>query len=121
MAGAMAVKRSRYIAAAFPNSGGLTFGGTFQDPTRVPAVLTMHGGSGDTVIINFQTTSQNLLNLITPEAFGVDCNHNSGHCGAPAALTQAAWEFAKAHPFGTDPSPYVGGLPGTFPTYCTIW
>ncbi len=123
MAAAMAVKRSTYIAAAASDSGGLTntFGLALQDPTRVPAVMTMQGGPGDTVGVNFQTTSHTLLDFIKPLGFGVDCNHASGHCGAPAALRQSAWEFMKAHPFGTRPSPYAGGLPASFPSYCAIW
>jgi hypothetical protein len=51
----------------------------------------------------------------------VNCNHGGGHCGAPAALYTAAWEFMKAHPFGVKPLPYAAGLPATFPTYCKIY
>jgi hypothetical protein len=124
MASAMSVKRSRYVAAVAPNSGGLatTFGVTLQDAARVPAVLNMHGGDGDTVGINFGQTSARFADFIEPKGgFVVDCNHNSGHCGAPSDLTARAWDFMKAHPFGTRPSPYAGGLPGNFPTYCRIW
>jgi predicted esterase len=124
MAGAMALKRSNYVAAAYPDSGGLTstLGRSLQDPSRVPAVFTMHGGSGDNVVINFGTTSANLCNFIEPKGgFAVDCNHSSGHCGAPTALKEKGWEFMKAHPFGTAPSPYTGGLPAGYPTYCKIW
>jgi dienelactone hydrolase len=124
MAGAMAVKRSTYVAAAAPSSGGLTstFGVSLQDPTRVPAVMNMHGGAGDNVIINFETTSANLAEVISPAGgFVVDCNHQSGHCGPPDALYESAWQFMLAHPFGTVPSPYAAGLPASFPAYCQIW
>jgi poly(3-hydroxybutyrate) depolymerase len=123
MAGAMAVKRSRYVAAAAPNSGGITstFGLSFQDASRIPAVMTMHGGSSDTVIINFQTTSHRLCDFVKPAGgFAVDCNHGGSHCGASTTLHERAWEFMKAHPFGTKPSPYAGGMPAAFPNYCLI-
>ena len=124
MAAAMAIKRSNYVAAAAPNSGGLvtTLGVSLQDGDRVPAVIAMHGGRGDTVIVNFQRTSERLANFLEPAgAFVVDCNHESGHCGASDQLHERAWEFMEAHPFGTTTSPYEGGLPSAFPSYCRIW
>jgi predicted esterase len=124
MASAMAVKRSSYVAAAAPNSGGLvtTFGVALQDPTRVPAVLTMHGGADDTVTVNFGETSGRLDDFIVGAGgFAVDCDHGSGHCGAPGELQVVAWDFMNAHPFGTAPSPYAGGLAGDFPAYCAVW
>jgi poly(3-hydroxybutyrate) depolymerase len=124
MASGLALRRSGYIAAATPNSGGIVFGGAelLQDPAHVPAIMTMHGGATDTVIINFGQTSAALDDLVTGVGgFAVDCNHMSGHCTAPEAVRTAAWEFLQAHPFGTSPSPYAGGLPASFPSYCTIW
>jgi predicted esterase len=122
MAGAMVLQRSKYIAAAAPNSGGTVLTtGQLQDPQRVPAVFSMHGGTGDNVIVNFADTTHNLENILKPSgAFLVECNHNMGHCGAPASLHEQAWQFMKVHPFSTKPSPYAGGLPATFPSYCTI-
>ena len=124
MASAFALKRSSYIAAAAPNSGGIANPRelAFQDPSRVPAIMAMHGGEDDTVIVNFGETSARLLDFVTAaQGFGVECNHQSGHCGASEALYEAAWEFFEAHPFGTKPSPYADGLPGDFPAYCEIW
>jgi hypothetical protein len=87
----------------------------------VPAVFSMHGGANDTVIVNFADTTHNFQNILKPSgAFLVECMHTGGHCGAPASLHEQAWQFMKAHPFSTKPSPYAGGLPATFPTYCTI-
>ena len=122
MAGAMTLQRSKYVAAAAPNSGGtVATTGQLQDPQRVPAVFSMHGGTGDTVIVNFADTTHNFQNILKPTgAFLVECNHMMGHCGAPASLHEQAWQFMKAHPFSTKPSPYAGGLPATFSTYCTI-
>jgi poly(3-hydroxybutyrate) depolymerase len=121
MAGVMSVARSSYVAAAAPSSGGVVQTIPLEDPDRVPAVMTMHGGSGDTVIVNFGDMSHNLQNILVPAGgFVVECNHNMGHCRAPAELHQRAWDFMKAHPFGTQPSPYEAGLPGDFPSYCAI-
>src|SRR6185503_16267165 len=129
--------RSSYVAAAAPHSGGLARPRALQDPTRVPAVMVTHGGSSDTtnsttktvpgsdvreVLVDFGTTSKILLDALVPsEAFLVNCNHMNGHCGDSAALVEQSWEFMKAHPFGTKPSPYAGGLPEDFPDYCEIY
>jgi len=123
MAGCMGIQRSNYIAAVTPNSGGITVGyGMLQDPKRVPNVMTMNGGSGDNVIVNFGQTSAAYDNwMLAKGAFAINCEHSSGHCGAPAALQTSAWQFLKDHPFGTKPSPYAGGLPAGFHKTCKIW
>lgn len=121
MAGTMALERSSYVAAAAPNSGGIVIAKPLQDPARVPACMTMHGGSSDVVIVSFTDTSMNLQNALAGTgAFRVDCNTDGGHCGASVQLLERSWDFMKAHPFGTRPSPYEGGLPTNFPSYCTI-
>jgi hypothetical protein len=121
--GCMGIMRSNYIAAVAPNSGGITIGyGKLQDPMRVPNAITMNGGSGDNVIVNFGNTSEAYDNYILKYGgFAVNCIHNSGHCGAPAALYQSAWQFMKDHPFGTKPSPYAMGLPSGFHSSCKIF
>lgn len=117
----MAQMRSSYIAAAAPNSGGLTFPMGFQDKSHVPALMTMHGGPNDKVIITFSDSSKTADTAFkSGGGFVINCNHGGGHCGAPAALYTAAWEFMKAHPFGVDPEPYTD-LPASFPDYCTIF
>jgi predicted esterase len=122
MAGVMSLLRSSYVAAAAPNSGGTVVPGyMLQDAMRVPAVMTLHGGTGDNVIVNFADTSRNLINTLRPAgAFLVDCNHMAGHCRASVELHERAWDFMKAHPFGIGTSPYEGGLPANFPSYCQI-
>jgi predicted esterase len=118
-AGCMGAMRSSYIAAAAPNSGGEVTRQTIQDPTRIPAVMTMHGGSTDMVIVSFATTSATYdMQMKTAGAFVVNCDHGGGHCQAPAPLYTAAWQFMKDHPFGVAPEPYGMSLPTTFPTYC---
>jgi hypothetical protein len=124
MAGCMGIARSNYIAATAPNSGGITVGyGAIQDPTHLPAVMTMHGDSADMVIVTFSETSEAYDNyMMKAGAFAIDCDHGGGHCGAPADLQASAWQFMKDHPYGTKPSPYLAaGLPSTFPKYCKIW
>jgi predicted esterase len=123
MAGVMSLERSSYVAAAAPSSGGLATGAAFrlQDPEHVPAVMTMHGGTSDNVIVNFGETSRALADVLVPAGgFVIDCNHGSGHCGAPASLHELAWKFMQAHPFGTTPSPFESGLPAEFPALCTV-
>jgi hypothetical protein len=121
--GCMGIMRSKYIAAVAPNSGGVTIGyGKLEDPTRVPSAITMNGGAGDNVIVNFGQTSEAYDNYILHYGgFAVNCIHNMGHCGAPAALYMSAWQFLKDHPFGTKPSPYANGLPSGFDPSCKVF
>jgi predicted esterase len=121
-AGAMVYGRSSYLAGAMPNSGGVVFPGQLQDPAHVPALITTHGAMGrDVVIIDFSTTSLSQCRDVAGKGgFAVDCDHGGGHCASPAAVKAAQWEFLKAHPFGVEPQPYAGGLPASFPDYCTI-
>lgn len=119
---AMVYERSSYLAGAMPNSGGIVFPYSLEDPNQVPAVITTHGAAGqDVVVIDFSETSARFVDDITAKGgFAVNCDHGGGHCASPTAVRAAQWEFLMAHPFGIDPSPYAGGLPGTFPNYCVI-
>jgi hypothetical protein len=118
-AGCMAELRSSYIAAAVPNSGGTVFPQPFQSKAHIPAAMTMHGGAGDRVIVAFSETSATFDKTIKEAGgFVVNCNHGGGHCGAPAPLYTAGWQFMKDHPFGASPEPYQSGLPSSFPSYC---
>jgi hypothetical protein len=118
-AGCMASLRSSYVAAAVPNSGGITFRQTIQDPKHVPALMTMHGGASDWVAVSFSQTSKTLgTQFKQAGGFVVNCNHGGGHCRAPAPLYTAGWQFMKAHPYGTAPSPLAAGLTSAFPDYC---
>jgi dienelactone hydrolase len=118
-AGCMAALRSSYIAAAVPNSGGAVFPQTFQSTKHIPAAMTLHGGPGDRVVVSFSETSATFDESIKKAGgFVVNCDHGGGHCGAPAPLYTAAWQFMKDHPFGVSPEPYSASLPTTFPDYC---
>jgi hypothetical protein len=118
----MGALRSSYIAATVPNSGGVVTKQPIQDASRVPAVMTMHGGASDQVVVSFASTSATYdTQMKAAGSFVVNCNHGGGHCRAPAALYSAGWEFMKAHPFGVEPEPYSSGLPATFPDYCATF
>jgi poly(3-hydroxybutyrate) depolymerase len=123
-AGCMAITRSSYVAASAMNSGGEIVMQTLQDPTHVPAVMTMHGDpSTDVVVVNFADASH-MLDTQIKQAGGyeMDCNHGGGHCGAPANLYSAAIDFLLDHPFGISPEPYAGGIPSNiFPSYCQVY
>ncbi|MFC1642942.1 hypothetical protein ACFL5O_09720, partial [Myxococcota bacterium] len=115
-AGCMATLRSSYVAAAVPNSGGIVMQQKFDDTTHTPAVMTLHGGASDQVIVSFSSTSKTMdTQFKSAGGLVVNCNHGGGHCGAPADLYAAGWEFMQAHPFGVEPDPYASGLPSTFP------
>jgi predicted esterase len=123
MTGVMALTRSGYVAAAAPNSGGVpTPSWMLGDPEHVPAIFAMHGGEGDMVYVNFGDTSRSLGDQINDGGgFFVECNHMIGHCLAPPALYESAWDFMKAHPFGVTPEPYAMGIPDDYPEYCSIY
>jgi predicted esterase len=119
-AGCMGMMRSSYIAAVAPNSGGEVFNQKQQDE-HTPALMTMHGGASDMVFVQFSQTSKTADTQYKQSGgFVMNCNHGGGHCGAPAELQSAAWEFMKAHPFGVAPEPY-STVPTNFPSYCTIY
>ncbi|NMO15197.1 hypothetical protein HPC49_01330 [Pyxidicoccus fallax] len=114
----MSYRRSGYIASVATYSGGRSSTIPTQDPTNKFAAMIFHGGPSDQVIINFQTVSTNYYNdLKSKSQFAMICNHGRGH-SIPTDARAAVWQFFQAHPFGTVPSPYAGGLPSTMPSYC---
>jgi predicted esterase len=118
-AGCMATLRSSYIAAAVPNSGGITRPLGLQDPKHVPSIMTMHGGADDMVVVAFSQTSKTLDDQFKKAGgFVMNCDHGGGHCRAPAELQTAGWKFMQDHPFGVSPDPYTGGVPSSYPGYC---
>ena len=119
--GAMAAARSNYIAAAAPNSGGWTAPVKWQNGWT-PALMTIHGAPGlDVVIIDFSNSSATADKAFKARGgFVINCNHGGGHCGG-GGLAPDIWEFFKAHPYGTKPSPWEGGLPSGFSSQCKIY
>jgi hypothetical protein len=120
-AGCFATLRSSYVAASVPNSGGIVAPQAIQDPSHIPALMTMHGSQADTVIVTFSRTSATLGNQFARAGgYVLNCNHGGGHCGAPNALQQAGWKFMKDHPFGAKPYAGQTGTPQGFPSYCKV-
>jgi hypothetical protein len=123
--GAMDFQRAAYVAAVSFNSGGLYDLGLAQLQTgaaRPAPLLAMHGAAdSDVVGISFFDSGARACTQVTASGgFAVRCNHGGGHCGAPAALQEAAWQFMKDHRYGLAQRPYASGLPASFPSYCTI-
>jgi hypothetical protein len=122
-ASAMIYERSNYLAAGVSYSGGKVFPMTIQDPNnKLPFVLT-HGGTGDTILVNFKTTSEAMANELKPAGhFIVMCDHGRGHT-IPNEFSSGGWtwNFFSSHPYKVTPEPYQGGLPGGFPSYCRTW
>jgi poly(3-hydroxybutyrate) depolymerase len=118
---AMATMRSSYMAAAATNSGGWTIPLTF-DSMNTPALMTVHGAPGvDVVAIDFSQSSATAdMGFKTRGGFVVNCDTGGGHCGG-AYLAGSMWDFFKAHPYGTKPSPWAGGLPSGFAKECKIF
>jgi hypothetical protein len=120
-AGAMAAMRSNYTAAAAPNSGGWVTPVAFQN-AWTPALMTIHGAMGtDVVIVDFATTSNTADKAFKQRGgFVVNCDHGGRHCGG-RPLAPDIWEFFKAHPYGTKPSPWMSALPSGLNPACKIF
>lgn len=102
-----------YLAAAILSSGGVTPRpgvAMLQDTSRVVPTMTTHGAMGsDVVVIDFSTASMELCrDVVDADGFAMDCDHGGGR----PELRAAAFEFLKAHPFG---SPTTTKRPRGFP------
>jgi predicted esterase len=114
-------RRSAYIASIAPYSGGLFGNPPNQDPANLFPAMIFHGGESDVVVgVQFQAISETLqADLEGKGHFAFLCNHGGGH-SIPTDARASVWQFLFEHPYGTNPSPYAGGLPGGFPSYCTL-
>jgi hypothetical protein len=121
MAGALAVRRSSYIAALAPSTGGLTTDRhALEEPRHAPAAFMMHGPDNDALVLQATQAASMLHDVLAPAGgFFVQCMHEVNVCG-PSELLEDAWTFLQAHPFGVSPKPYAQGLPRDFPDYCAI-
>jgi poly(3-hydroxybutyrate) depolymerase len=119
--GCMAMVRSSYLAAVAPNSGGIVSPQMWQD-MHSPAVMTMHGGASDMVIVTFSQTSASFdMNAKMHGSFVINCDHGGGHCAASDELKTAYWLFMKDHPFGIEKSPWATAIPAGVPEYCKVY
>jgi predicted esterase len=117
----MSIRRSNYIAAAVPYSGGLIFGAMppFEDPDNKFAAMIMHGGQSDVVVVGFEQASKDYQAYLQPnDNFSFICNHGGGH-SIPDAQ-DSVMQFLMDHPYGVGPSPYTQDLPQGFPPYCAL-
>jgi hypothetical protein len=116
----MAASRSKYMAAAAPNSGGASFPPMFGND-YTPPLMTIHGAAGrDVVIIDFSQSSATADKAFKARGgFVINCDHGGGHCGG-GGLAPSIWEFFKAHPYGVDPEPWTA-LPAGFHSSCKIF
>ena len=118
----MAFRRASYLASAVSYSGGLiaTRPPTSDAPDARVAVMALHGGVDDRVVVGFQETTMNLINALRREGhFGFICDHGMRH-SIPAAARPFAWQFLQAHPYGMFPAAYARGLPSGFYAPCTL-
>ncbi|MFT3772444.1 MAG: hypothetical protein QM820_44180 [Minicystis sp.] len=115
-----AARRSGYLASIVAYSGARLGSVEEQDPdNKYPAML-FFGGPNDQVIVNFADASQSYHDALTEDGhFSFLCNHGKGHT-VPSDGRASAFQFLMDHPFGTRPEPYAGGLPASFPSYCSL-
>jgi len=98
-----------------------------QDPDNLYAAMVLHGGPQDANMFQFNVDSPKYVQMLRGEVesaisgqhFAVLCAHDDGHTVAEGARN-SAYQFLVAHPYATDVSPYDGGLPSGFPTYCAV-
>lgn len=117
----MAYARSNYIASVVPYSGGVQMVPAMQDATKKISAMMVHGKVGeDWFLIDFANTSAAMTNNIRSKGgFAVDCTHTYRH-KIPPGIGPSSFRFMKDHGYVTTPSPYVGGLPSGFPSYCRV-
>ena len=87
-----------------------------QDPSNKFAAFIEYGGPTDVVAgFSFETATRNYYDALKARGdFAVRCNNGGGHSPGPSPR-RIAWMFFQAHPWGTSPSPWAGGLPAGFP------
>ncbi len=118
---AMSFLRSAYVASVATFSGGMPPGFTpvVQRPDNKFAALIFEGGASDNVFgVDFKAASAAYKAMLTGAGhFAALCDHGKGH-KIPLDAAPSVAAFFTDHGFGVWPSPYVNGLPATFPTYC---
>jgi hypothetical protein len=117
---AFTMARSSYIASVTSFSGGAYTELPFEDSANHFAAMIIHGGDNDIFggLVNFKTLSLAWFEQLTANGnFAFLCDHGGGHT-LPNDYGASVANFFYAHPFGTEPSPYVGDLPPSFPADC---
>jgi predicted esterase len=120
---ALSFVRSAYIASVATYSGGIPpgFSPTIQDPANKFAALIFDGGASDDVFsVDFKAASEMYEAMLKATGhFAALCDHGMGH-SIPLDAAPSVAAFFTANPYGAWPSPYAGGLPSTFPSYCSL-
>jgi predicted esterase len=119
---AYTMARSHYIASVTSFSGGSYTTLPFEDPDNHFAAMIIHGGDNDIFgnLVHFDTLSVAWYNqLVANGNFAFICDHGGGH-SIPSGYGPSVANFFFMHPFGTEPSPYAGGLPSGFPPDCSL-
>ncbi|MBX7083755.1 MAG: hypothetical protein K1X88_31385 [Nannocystaceae bacterium] len=115
--------RSDYLASVATYSGGLPAGFSVPDqrPDNPFAALIFFGGSSDMYgPLDFAQASANYGAVLRDAGrFAPMCDHGGGHT-IPLDAAPSVLEFFAAQPLGTTPSPFVDGLPASFPAYCAL-
>ena len=123
----LAVWRSGYVASIVAHSVSLAGNPMEQDPDNLYAAMVLNGGPEDANMFQFNVDSPKYVDMlrgdeesaISGEHFVVSCAHEGGHVVAEDSR-DSAYEFLLAHPYSTAPSPYEGGLPDDFPSFCEV-
>jgi poly(3-hydroxybutyrate) depolymerase len=122
--------RANYVAAIETLSGGLgsLYGWSMKwsSQSNKFAALVLWGGPTDVLGINFDTASTAYTSALKGSGrFTVKCIHDKGHVMPPIPVPsdgttrfKPLWKFLLDHPYGVA-SPYAGGLPAGFPSWCT--
>ncbi len=88
------------------------------------AQLFTHGGVTDTfdlsvVTIHFDQMAENDVIYLNDRGHdAIICDHGIGHDVPEALRGTTVLEFLRDHPYNVTDSPYVEGLPESFPDYC---
>lgn len=121
----LALRRASYLASTAPMSGGFSPWNpvpTNADPSNKSAAMVIHGGTSDTwgSSLKYKELSEKFRDEIVQNGgFAFICDHGQGHT-VPMDAIDSVWRFFKDHPWNTVPSPYAGGLPAGFPSYCAV-
>lgn len=116
----MSYLRSNYLASVVTYSGGFIKDGlNMLEPNNQMAAMIFHGGPKDTVVVNFQESSERYLKHLRKDGnFAIMCDHGEGH-RIPRDAIESVGRFFQDHPFNQRPKPY-DKLPQGFPGYCKL-
>lgn len=118
----MVFRRASYVASAVTYSGGIIGmrAPASDAPDARSAVMALHGGENDRVVVAFKQTTIDFVNALRRgDHFGFICDHGMRHT-IPSAARPFAWQFLQAHPYGMFPAAYASGLPEGFYAPCTL-